>query len=138
MGLKQIMFETASSTADWLFPYRIIVPNVGGWDSDADQVVLGMTPDFVAWDDYGMHSRTFPPRSGGADEYAPWFQANSDDGSGVVVLVDPNLVDIVVPAHRIRTMGPGGVAVGVQYRNKLSGARSTLVTGRLPLSDGVI
>lgn len=136
-GLKQVMFETASMTADWRFPYRIIVPQMGGWGPD-DAVWLGMTPDVVSWNDYGRFQREFPPQSGAANDYAPWFQANSDDGSGVVVLVDPNLVDIIVPWNNIRTMGPGSVAVGVQYRNKATGRRSTLVTGRLPLSDGVI
>lgn len=135
MGLKQVMFETASSTADWHFPYRLIMPSIGGWDTEADQVVLGMSPDDVSWDDYGMHSRTFPP---GDNSSAPWFQANSDDGSGVVTLIDPNVIDIVVPASRIRSMGPGDVSVGIQYRNKLNGARTTLLTGRLPLAHGVI
>lgn len=137
MTLKQVMFDTASSTSDWRFPYRIIVPNMD-WDPIVDQVIIGMTPDAVGFDDYGWHSRYFPPASSGNDSWAPWFQANSDDGSGIVVLVDPNLVDIVVPWNHIRTMGPGSVAVGVQYRNKTTGSRTTLVAGRLPLSDGVI
>src|SRR4029077_13058800 len=101
-----------------------------------DEVVLGMTPDSVAWDDYGRHQRHFPPQSGAANDYGPWFQASSDDGTGVVVLVDPNMIDIVVPWNNMRTMGPGSVAVGIQYRNKLTGGRATLLTGRLPLSDG--
>lgn len=138
MGLKEVIFETASTTADWHFPYRIIVPTVADWDPTADQVTIGMTPDFVSWDDYGMHSRSFPPASGDLNSATPWFQASSDDGSGVVVLVDPNLIDIIVPWNRMRTMGPGSVAVGIQYRNKLTSARATLLTGRLPLADGVI
>lgn len=137
MALKEVIFETASSTGDWRFPYQILAPVEGGWDPAIDQIVLGMTPDHISWDDYGQRSRSFPPNSGAYDT-SPWFQASSDDGSGVITIVPPNLIDINVPANRIRSMGPGSVAVGLQYRNKATGARTTLLSGRLPLADGVI
>jgi hypothetical protein len=134
--LKQVLFEPASSTSTWRYTYRLVAPNMEGWESDVDLVVLGMSPDAVTFDDYGLRSRTFPPASN--DSTAPWFQASSDDGSGVVTLLDPSTVDIIVPWNTIRWIGPGMINVGLQYRNKLTDERSTLLTGRLPLMDGVI
>ncbi len=136
-GVRQVQFETASGTSDWYFPYKLIVPNMAGWDAERDEVVIGMSPDGITWDDYGIRSRVFPPLSGN-NPATPWFFASSDDGSGVVTLVDPNRVEIIVPYGSIRMMSPGSVAVGVQYRNKLLDRRTTLVTGRLPLTDGVV
>jgi hypothetical protein len=133
MALKQVIFETSSSTSDWRFPYQLIMPTVGGWDPDVDEVVIGMSPDSMIWDDYGSRARNYPSTSAMA-----WFQASSNDGSGIVTLVDPNLIDILVPARTIRSFGIGSVAVGIQYRNMANGARSTLLSGRLPLADGVI
>jgi hypothetical protein len=134
-AIKRVMFEEASASSDWRFPYRLVVPGMTAWDPLTDEVVLGMSPDAVTWDDYGIRSRTFPPAS---NNWAPWFQASSRDASGVVVLVDPNLIDIVVPWNTIRSLGVGMIDVGVQYRNQLTGARTSLVSGRLPLQDTVI
>ena len=135
-AVKQIMFEEASVTADWHFPYRIIVPGQSAWDPLVDEVVLGMSPDFVVWDDYGLRRRTFPP--GSSLTTGPFYQASSDSGDGVITLVDPNGIDIHVGWNTIRNLGPGSIAVGIQLRDKLTGARTTLLTGRLPLVDGVI
>lgn len=135
-GVKQVNFQTASATADWRFPYKLLVPGITKWDPAIDQVVLGMSPDFVQWDDYGLRTREFPAAPG--YDTAPFFQASSDDGSNVVTLVDPNLIDIVVPFNVIRQMGPGSVNVGVQYRQKDIASRATLIIGRLPLVAGVI
>lgn len=136
-GIKQVQFEATSSTADWMFPYRLIAPQLGGWDPDRDQVVLGMSPDYAAWDDYGFRQRGFP---GPAPDlwHAPFFQAASDDGRGIVTLVEPNLIDIVVPWNVMRSLGPGACSVGVQYRRLDGTARRTLLVGRLPIVDGVI
>jgi hypothetical protein len=134
-AIKRVLFEEASASSDWRFPYRLLVPGHTAWDPLVDEVVLGMSPDVVTWDDYGIRSRTFPPAS--SDSVAPWFQASSNDGSGVVTLVNPNGIDIVVPWNAIRMMGPGMINVGVQYRNA-SGARTALISGRLPLQDTVI
>lgn len=134
-AVKRVLFEEASSSSDWAFPYKLIIPDMI-WDTNRDQVVLGMSPDAVTWDDYGIRSRTFPPTS--TSDTAPWFQAASDDGSGVVTLLPPNLIDILVPWNTIRMIGPGTVNVGVQYRDKLTGARRSLLSGRLPLVDTVI
>ena len=136
MSLKQVMFETASATEDWRLPYRLIVPGVNGWDPAVDEVVLGMSPDQVTWDDYGSRTRTFPPT--GTSDTSPWFYASSQDGTGTVALIDPNLIDIVVPWNIMRSMGIGSIAVGIQLRNQVTGSRTNLLTGRLPLADGVV
>ena len=134
-AIKRVLFEEASASSDWTFPYRLIVPGMSEWVDD-DEVVLGMSPDFILWDDYGIRSRTFPPAS--SDSVAPWFQASSRDDSGVVTLVDPNGIDIRVPWNTIRMLGPGMINVGVQYRNAATKARTSLVAGRLPLVNTVI
>jgi hypothetical protein len=132
--VKQVLFEEASATSDWHLPYRLI--NKGGWIPDVDEIVLGMSPDNVAWDDYGHHVKAYPP---GNDFWsAPWFQASSRDGSGIVTLMDPDMIDIRVPWHRMRGMGVGGVNVGLQYRNLDTDSRTTLLIGRLPLLAGVV
>jgi hypothetical protein len=135
-GVKRVEFQTASAGADWVFPYRLLVPGINGWDKAVDLVVLGMSPDAVSWDDYGLRSRSFPDAPG--YDTAPFYQASSDDGSGVVSLLDPNLISIVVPHNAIRQMGPGGVNVGIQYRQKDTGSRAQLLIGRLPLVAGVL
>jgi hypothetical protein len=134
-AIKRVLFEEASAFSDWHFPYMLIMPSVDGWDPLVDEVVLAMNPDAVTWDDYGIRSRTFPPAS--SDSVAPWFQASSRDNSGVITLVDPNLIDILVPWNTLRMMGPGMINVGVSYRNT-NGARTSLLSGRLPLIDTVI
>ena len=131
-GVKQVMFASASATSDWRMPYKLLVPGINGWDV-VDQVVLGMSPDHVSWDDYGYRQRSFPPDG---NNWAPFFQAASDDGSGVVALVDPNLIDVLVPYNTMRQLGPGGVNVEIQYRQKDIGSRSTLMLGRLMLVGG--
>jgi hypothetical protein len=136
-GVKQVAFQSASSTAAWRFPYVLLVPGITAWDPQVDEVVIGMTPDAVEWDDYGRRSRGFPPGSGSWDT-APFWRASSDDGDGVVTLVDPNKIDIVVPHTVMQQLGPGGVQIGIQYRTKDSGERATLLVGRLPLIWGVV
>ena len=136
-GVKQVNFQTASTTSAWRFPYTLLVPGINGWKPEVDRVVLGMTPDAISWNDYGLHSRAFPPGTGTYDA-APYYQASSDDGTGVITLVDPNVISIVVPHNVMRTLGPGGVNVAVQYRTKDTDERATLLIGRLPLIWGVI
>ena len=132
--IRQVMFEEASASSDWRLPYQLIVPQVNGWTED-DEVVLGMSPDYLEWDDYGLRSRTFPPSP--SDYSAPWFQTSSRNDDGVITLVDPNLIDILVPWNRMRTMGPGTVNVGISYRNT-AGRRTNLLSGRLPLMHTVV
>jgi hypothetical protein len=135
-AIKRVNFEEASASADWRFPYQLIVPGVNGWDPLKDEVVLGMSPDAITWDDYGLRSRVFPTPA--PDNWsAPFFFASSNDGTGTITLVNPNLIDIVVAWGRIRQMGPGVVNVGIQYRNS-AGARTSLLSGRLPLVDTVV
>jgi hypothetical protein len=134
-GVKRVNFQTASATADWNMPYTLLVPEIDGWDQDVEVVVLGLSPDFVEWNDYGIRQRSFPMSDA---PQAPFFQASSDDGSGVVMLLDPNEISIVVPFNVIQQLGPGAVNVGIQYRTKDTGSRATLLIGRLPLVWGVI
>ena len=134
-GVKQVMFASASCTSDWRMPYKLLVPEIAGWDPDKDVVVIALSPDYVAWDDYGFRQRSMPPY-GNTNEYPPFWQASSDNSSGVVTLVDPNLISIIVPYGTMRQMGPGGVNVEIQYRGKDNNSRSTLLLGRLPLQGG--
>ena len=135
-GVKRIMFETVASTADWSFPYALVMPGMV-WDSEVDEVVLGLTPDYASWDDYGWRQRTFPPATA-AYHTAPFYQASSDDDDGVVTLVGDNQIDIVVPYTTMQNIGPGGVNVSVAYRNKETDARQVLLLGRLPIIDGIL
>jgi len=134
-GVKQVMFATASTTSDWRMPYKLLVPEIYGWDEETDQVVIAMSPDYVSWDDYGFRARSSPPY-GNVNGYPPYWQASSDDDSGIVTLVDPNQINVLVPYGTMRQMGPGGVNVEIQYRQKDTGSRSTLLLGRLPLVGG--
>lgn len=178
MSVKQVVFEETSSTQDWIWQYRLLQQGHAAWDVD-EEIVLGMSPDYAAWDDYGHRSRTFPPVSKVYNS-APFFQASSRDGTGVIVLTDPNLIDVRVPWSMMRQMGPGTVHVAVSWRRVLpiveplaiednpynypldhhlrimskrmgvpvalifpspGGAmtsRTTLVTGTLPVVDGVV
>jgi hypothetical protein len=130
------MFAAASCTSDWHMPYKLLVPTVAGWDLDKDEVVIGMSPDYACWDDYGFRSRSMPPYGNANSSYPTFWQASSDDGTGIVTLADPNLIDILVPYTAMRQMGPGGVNVEIQYRGKDNGSRATLLLGRLPLQGG--
>lgn len=131
--MKSVILDGTASTEDWSFLYQLLGQTVA-WSAE-DEVVLSMSPDYVAWDDYGRRSRTFPPASD--SDVAPWFQASSRDGSGVVSLIDPNIVSIIVPWNRMRMMGPGGVNVGLSLRRELPTSRTSLLVGRLPVYDGV-
>jgi len=181
MSVKQVVFDETSSTQDWVWQYRLLQQGHAEW-SDDEEIVLGMSPDYAAWDDYGFRHRSFPPVSAVYDT-APYFQASSKDGTGVVVLTDPNIIDVRVPWNRMRQMGPGTVHVAVSWRRvmpivepltvaeddpyhrpldhrlriasqrlgvpvsdlliypNVSGtatSRTTLVTGPLPVIDGVV
>ena len=131
--IKRIMFEDASASSDWSFSY-VIYPTIAGWAPE-DEVILALSPDDVSWDDYGIRSRTFPPSNSWST--APFFQASSRDGSGIVTLLDPSAVRLYVPYTTLRQVGPGTINVGLQYRND-NGQRVSLLSGRLPLYDTVI
>lgn len=135
-GVKQIQFEEADASSEWQFPYRLLMAGMVAWNPAIDLVVLGMRPDYAAWDDYGYRSRSaYIPVPDFWD--APFFQTNSDAGDGVITLTDPNLIDIVVPWNIMRTLGPGGCGVAVQYRTKDTDRRVTLALGRLPIIRGL-
>lgn len=180
MSIKQVIFEEASATADWVWQYRLLQNGHEHWDSD-EEIVLGMSPDYAAWDDYGIRSRSFPPTRNAAYDTAPLFQASSADGTGVVILTDPNLIEIRVPYNVMRQMGPGSAHVSLSWRRIMPApvplipdpalanpamfmhkariwakrlgvpvarivdpypagevSRTTIVTGTLPVVDGVV
>jgi len=134
--MKTVMFDPSGSTEDWLFTYQLLPAAGATWD-DNTYVVLGMSPDYQVWDDYGTRSRAFPPSSA-ADSGTPWFQASSRDGTGIVVLTNPNIIDIAVPWNQIRQMGPGSVRVGLSLRTDIPPRRTLVLVGQLPVMDGVI
>src|SRR6478752_6904148 len=112
--VKQVVFEDTSSTQDWVWQYRLLQEGHEIWNDD-EEIVLGMSPDYAAWDDYGVRSRSFPLVSHAYDS-APFFQASSVDGTGVVLLTDPNLIEIRVPYNVMRQMGPGTCHVSLSWR----------------------
>jgi len=118
MSVKTVVFEEASATADWVWQYRLLQPDHETWDAD-EEIVLGMSPDFTAWDDYGYRSRSFPPVRNSTYDTAPFFQASSADGTGTVILTDPNLIEIRVPYGMMRQMGPGTVHVSLSWRRTI-------------------
>ena len=132
--MKRVMLDETTTTEDWTYSLQLI-GQVGVWDRVNEEVYLAMSPDYVSWDDYGRRSRTFPP----ADENnsAPWFSASSRDSTGVVSLIDPNIISIVVPWNRMRMMGPGGCNVALTLRRLAPTSRISLMVGRLPVYDGV-
>jgi hypothetical protein len=111
--MKQVVFETTSTGQDWRWQYRLLQASHAKWEPE-EAITLSMSPDFVQWDDYGRRTNSFPP-PGPGDVTAPFFQATSGDGSGVVVLTDPNLIDVWVPWGYMRQMGPGTVRVSLAY-----------------------
>jgi hypothetical protein len=111
--MKTVVFETTTTTQDWAWQYRLLQTGHAKWEPE-EAIVLSMSPDFVQWNDYGWRQRSFPP-TGTIDNVNPFFQASSDDNSGVVRLTDPNLIDVIVPWNRMREMGPGTVHVSLAY-----------------------
>ena len=134
-AIKRVNFEEASAFSDWRYSYMLILRDGGQWDPAYDEVVIAMNPDAIFWDDYGIRSRTFPPASSG--DVAPYFQASSRNNDGIVTLINPSMIDIIVPWNRLRMMGAGVINVGLSYRNT-NGTRISLLSGRLPLVDTVI
>jgi hypothetical protein len=113
---------------DWTYSWY--VTDVNGWE-DEDQIRLTVNPEHIHWDDYGMHSRTFPT----ANMYTPWFTALSSDDTDYVTLTDPNIIELYVPYTTLQTFGPGIVNVGLQYIRTDTDRRRTVWYGRLPLLD---
>ena len=65
-------------------------------------------------------------------------QASSNDGSGYITLVNPGLIDILIPASVMRGFGPGEINVGVRFARASDQRTSTLLIGRLPILHGVV
>jgi len=134
-SLKEVQFEMTGGGADWYLPYSLLMDGLV-WDTERDQVALGMTPDGARpCDDYQFRRRYYGPVPDFWD--APYYFTTSDAADGVVTLVNPNVINIIVPYHVMKRLGPGGVTVGVQYRTKDGTDRRTqLLTGRLPVKYG--
>jgi len=106
------------------------------WHPPDDEIILGLSPEELSWSDYGSHHKSYPP--GRAASNAPYFRASSNDGSGYVTLVNPGLVDILIPASIMRGMGPGEINVGIRFARASDQRTSTLLIGRLPILHGVV
>jgi hypothetical protein len=119
-------FQSISMWSDWSWAWTIF--DHEGFP-DEERVTLTITPDFVTWDDYGLHQKVFN------ETITPWAQYHSDDGTGYVTVTDPGSIDVWLPASVVRPMGPGVVNVGLSLTNSILGTRQTLVWGRLPLVD---
>ena len=69
---------------------------------------------------------------------APYFRASSNDGSGYVTLINPGLIDIIIPASVMRGFGSGELNVGMRFERASDQRTSTIFVGRLPVIDGVV
>lgn len=126
-------FDATSNRADWRMPFTLDATRLLGgepWQA-TDVVELHLSPDHAAWDDYGQRRLDTPPV--GERIPAPFFAARSDDGRGIVTLSQPSTILVVVPAWVMSTLGIGTVNVGIHYEDLESGARLTLLAGRLPI-----
>lgn len=106
------------------------------WHPPDDEIIIGMSPEAISWSDYGTHHRSYPPGRGASN--APYFQASSNDGSGYVTLVNPGLIDILIPGSVMRGFGPGEINVGIRFARASDQRTSTLIIGRLPILHGVV
>ena len=106
------------------------------WYPPDDEVLLGMSPDMLSWEDYGRHRQHYPP--GRTQTAAPYFRASSNDGSGYISLISPGLIDILIPASVMRSFPQGEINVGVRYQRASDQRTSTLFIGRLPILHGVV
>lgn len=128
-------FPAASSTADWHQPFYVkLAGGYAVWNPPDDEVILGLSPDAISWDDYGARRSTFPP--GRAASSPPFFRASSNDGRGYITLISPGLVDILIPASVMRGFPARELNVGIRYERASDGRTSSLFSGRLPIIHG--
>jgi predicted RNA binding protein YcfA (HicA-like mRNA interferase family) len=126
-------FEAASIQGDWTMPIAIDMSKYAPVWSDDVLVELHMTPDGDhSWDDYGLRQDTPYPR-----RRAGWhsFEANTQDGSSVVLVGADGFARVTVPAHVLRSLGPGMVSIGMHFVRQSTGQRVTLLSGRLPIAS---
>lgn len=130
-------FAPTTNSGDWHAPFYVAANGEWvTWDLADDEVLLGMSPDAISWEDYGSHRTTYPP--GRSSAPAPYFRASSNDSSGYVSLVNPGLIDILIPGSVMRGFGPGELNVGLRYARASDGRTSSLFLGRLPVVHGVV
>lgn len=126
-------FPPTSNRGDWRMPVTLDATRLLGsepWEA-TDVVELHLSPDHATWDDYGQRRLDNPPASERIP--APFFATRSDDGRGIVTLAQPSTIVVVVPAWAIASLGIGTVNVGIHYEDLSTGARTTLLAGRLPI-----
>lgn len=138
--MQEYNFDRQSLQADWDFDYEMnpaILANGVSFGLE-DLVIFAAKPDFATWDDYGARQTGAP---GVGDPWSNsgryWLNARTDDGSGIIVAVQPSLLRIHVPAGSWRGCAPGMANVGARYMNIATGRSVALFKGRLPLVDGV-
>jgi hypothetical protein len=135
--MRGFNFPPTSNTADWHAPFYVGAnDDLVTWHPPDDEVILGMSPDALTWEDYGSHRVSSPP--GRTASSTPYFRTSSNDGSGYVMLRDRGLIDILIPASIMRGFGPGELNVGLRYARASDQRTSTLFVGRLPVIYGVV
>jgi hypothetical protein len=134
--MRGVALPPTTNTGDWHAPFYVFVNDeYVDWDID-DEVLLGLSPDALTWEDYGRHYASYPP--GRASNAAPYVRASSNDGSGYVTLISPGLIDVLLPASVMRGFPPGEINVGLRYARASDGRTSSLFLGRLPVLHGVV
>ena len=135
--MRGFAFPPTTNTSDWRAPFYVAANDeLVTWHPPDDEVILGLSGDTHVWEDYGSHRTSYPP--GRAATAAPYFRASSNDGSGYVTLINPGLIDILIPASVMSGFPPMELNVGVRYARASDQRTSTLFLGRLPIIHGVV
>lgn len=135
--MRGFAFPPATDTGDWHAPFYVAANDeFVTWHPPDDEVILGMSPDTIDWEDYGSHRTSYPnTRTPAVTSY---FRASSNDGSNYVSLISPGLIDIIVPASVMRGFGPGEINVGLRFARASDSRTSSFFVGRLPVLNGVV
>jgi hypothetical protein len=135
--MRGFAFPPTTNTSDWRAPFYVAAnENFVTWHPPDDEVILGLSPDAINWEDYGAHYRSYP--TGRANTTPTYFQASSNDGSGYISLINPGLIDILIPASIMRGFGPGELNVGLRFARASDSRTTSLFIGRLPVLHGIV
>lgn len=135
--MRGYAFAPTTNTSDWHQPFYVAANGAYlEWHVPDDEILFGISPDDISWQDYGSRYRSYPPSRTNAN--APYFRASSNDGSGYVTLVNPGLIDVFIPASIMRGFGPGEINVGMRFQRASDSRTSAMLIGRLPILHGVI